>query len=229
MQSAHLTQSDMILSISPPESGKTRARKVVSRSRAIGTGKYPSWKMGRMIQWESVHERNAFRLLDADSTVTSFSEQPCEIEYRLGSETYRHFPDILVETLSGSELWEVKKGADAFREDVVARTRLMERTLPAFGYRYRLVTGDELGAEPLLSNVRTMLRWGRSELDWAEREMLMDVFAENRTRRWGEVLSGRFGPNGRAIVCRLILEGILRMDIRRPLTPETPIFSAQEP
>lgn len=218
----------MILSISPPEFGKTRARKVVSRSRAIGTGKYPSWKMGRMIQWESVHERNAFRLLDADPAVKAFSEQPCEIEYRIAGETRSHFPDILVETHFGKELWEIKRGiGDALDADVVARTRLMESDLPPLGYRYRLVTGEQLRAEPMLSNVRTLLRWGRAEPDSTDRLMLADAFAEHGARRWGDVLSGRFGPNGRAVACRLLLEGFLRMNMAQPLTPETPIFSAQ--
>src|SRR5579859_7695488 len=45
-----------ILAVQPPPDGKIRARKVVSRSRARGTGKFPSWKMGRMIQWESTYE-----------------------------------------------------------------------------------------------------------------------------------------------------------------------------
>jgi len=39
-----------------PVDGKIRSRKVVSRSNARNSGKYPSWKMQRMMQWESPHE-----------------------------------------------------------------------------------------------------------------------------------------------------------------------------
>ena len=34
-----------------------------------------------MLQWESINELNAFRLLDCDPRVTVFTEQPCEIGY----------------------------------------------------------------------------------------------------------------------------------------------------
>jgi hypothetical protein len=35
--------------------------------------------MERMLQWESMNELNAFRLLDCDPRVAVFTEQPCEI------------------------------------------------------------------------------------------------------------------------------------------------------
>ena len=62
-----------------PEPGELRSRRVVSRSNSRSAGKFPSWKMKRMLHWESIHELNAFRLLDCDPDVTCFSEQPCQI------------------------------------------------------------------------------------------------------------------------------------------------------
>ena len=55
---------------------QVRSRRVVTRSRFRPTGKYPSWKMERMLQWESMNELNAFRLLDCDPRVAVFTEQP---------------------------------------------------------------------------------------------------------------------------------------------------------
>src|SRR5215813_8651303 len=45
------------------------SRNVVTRSRVRPTGKYPSWKMERMLEWESRNELHAFRLLDCDPSV----------------------------------------------------------------------------------------------------------------------------------------------------------------
>ena len=64
-----------------PDRGKLRSRKVVTRSRARKTGKIPSWKMGRMLQWESKNERLVFRILDGDATVTALFEQPLTVCY----------------------------------------------------------------------------------------------------------------------------------------------------
>ncbi len=96
-----------------PKDGKIRSRKVVKRSNARNTGKYPSWKMKRMMQWESVHEGNAMRILDATPSVTSFTEQPCEITYTLNGIQHRHYPDFMVIEGNCRELWEVKTEADA--------------------------------------------------------------------------------------------------------------------
>lgn len=90
-----------------PEPGQVRSRKVVSRSNARSAGKYPSWKMKRMLHWESSNELNAFRLLDCDPDVTTFNEQPCQVVYVVGGVERIHYPDILVATTGGKELWKL--------------------------------------------------------------------------------------------------------------------------
>ena len=72
------------IAFSSPE--QVRSRRIVTRSRFRPTGKYPSWKMERMLQWESLNELNAFRLLDCDPRVTLFSEQPCSMCAFAGAE-----------------------------------------------------------------------------------------------------------------------------------------------
>src|SRR5882757_3729479 len=108
--SANLSE---IKSILFPAPGQMRSRKVVSRSNARSTGKYPSWKMGRMMHWESANELNAFRLLDCDPNVTSYCEQPCQIRYTLNGVERVHYPDILVTTTAGKQFWEVKLRSNA--------------------------------------------------------------------------------------------------------------------
>ena len=102
-----------IKSILFPVPGQMRSRKVFSRSNARSTGKYPSWKMGRMIHWESINELNAFRLLDCDPSVKSYCEQPCQIRYVLDGVERVHYPDILVTTTAGKQLWEVRVRSNA--------------------------------------------------------------------------------------------------------------------
>jgi hypothetical protein len=119
-----------IRSIVFPEAGKLRSRKIVSRSSARPKGKYPSWKMRRMLQWESENELNAFRLLDCDPDVTRFYEQPCQVMYDLDGLARSHYPDILVEKNSRKELWEVKPDTTAEEQKIVARTALLVQGLP---------------------------------------------------------------------------------------------------
>lgn len=218
-----------ILSIEPPGPEQLRARKVVTRSRARATGKYPSWKMGRMIEWESINELNAFRLLDANPAVRAFHEQPVVIRYRIGNEVHLHFPDVLVETRGTRELWEIKPATEAARPEYVARTRLLTESLPTHGFVYRMVLADDLAREPRLSNALTILKFGRKPILDTTREAVRMAALNSVALTWGDFESGAFSTIGRPPVCRLLLEGYLQADLDTPLTSATPLIWTDAP
>lgn len=207
-----------ILEITFPADGQVRSRRIVSRSRARATGKYPSWKMGRMLQWESVHELNAYRLLDANPDAIAYHEQPLTITYKLNGVVHRHYPDTLVQWGRSRELWEIKTATDASRPEFVERTRLMETALPELGFAYRMVLAEDLSKEPRLSNVLTMLKFGRAPVPLLATEQIRRALDVAGAVTWGAVLAGAFGQYGRNHVCRLILEGQLKLDLELPLS-----------
>lgn len=209
-----------LITIEFPEA--IRSRKVVTRSRARPTGKFPSWKMDRMLQWESVAELNAMRLLDAAPSVRSFAEQPVVIRYSLDGERRIHYPDLLVKRDDGlKEFWEVKSAKDAAREEVVARTTLLQAALPTYGYEYRMVYAEELRRQPRLSNAIEILKWGRSPVTAVEREQIRALLTRLPAVTWGAAVSGALGRSGRHSLCRLVLEGMLAFDINVKLSRET--------
>lgn len=163
--------NDSVLEIFFPDGENVRSRKIVTRSRARPNGKYPSWKMGRMMQWESINELNAYRLLDADPAAIAYHEQPLTIRYRLNGKEHTHYPDTLVQWGASRELWEIKPSKQALRPEYIERTRLLENALPQLGFEYRLVLAEDLAKEPRLSNVLTLLKYGRApvpELAWEQ-------------------------------------------------------------
>jgi hypothetical protein len=216
-----------ILEIRYPDGGKLRARTVVSRSRARCTIKYPSWKMGRMIEAESEPEMNAFRLLDVDPTVTAFYEQPLRVRYRLDGTEHAHYPDILVERLTGpmcerrqtKELWEVKTCANAADPEVEARTRFLESVLPQHGYEYRLVLAEDVAGQPRLTNCVALLDNGQEPVSLVERELVRQLLEAMGFISWESAMRGDLGRRGRAVLSRLTLEGYLTFDVERPLAP----------
>lgn len=199
-----------------PQDGKLRSRKVVSRSNAISTGKFPSWKMQRMMQYESKHELKAFMLLDACPAVVSFSEQPCVIHYEMDGTSHRHYPDILVKTAPVAELWEVKERADATLSDVMRRTDLLMQAMPALGFTYRLVLAETLAKEPLLGNIRQLLKFGHRQVPPVERERIRQALL-----RAGGISWEAFKADSRYSVSRLILEGFLDIDLDTSLAQES--------
>jgi hypothetical protein len=218
---APLVESDEVLHLMYPRAGKPRARKVISRSKTRPTGKYPSWKMKRMLHWESEHELNAFRLLDADPAVSQFAEQPLIVRYSIDGAQHDHYPDIKVVTGNAKELWEVKTLSDASKPCNVRRTSLMVRGLPTHGYAYRLILAEQMSAGPHLTNALTVLRHGRADIPIVERERLRRLLTRIGSIAWGAVIEGALGTKTLAQASRLILEGLLRFDRSALLAPST--------
>ncbi len=78
------------------------ARKVVTRSGRGFRGNFPSKKLNRMVQFESILERDAIKWFDSDPEVVSFQEQPTIIFYldEMG-ESRKYFPDFELKLKSG--------------------------------------------------------------------------------------------------------------------------------
>ncbi|WP_047552178.1 TnsA endonuclease N-terminal domain-containing protein [Methylotenera sp. G11] len=217
------TKAVPLIQINFPKDGKIRSRKVVSRSNSRNTGKYPSWKMQRMMQWESIHEGNAMRILDASSHVTAFHEQPCEIIYSINGEQHRHYPDFMVIEDRRREFWEVKTEADANSAEVAERTALLTRMLPEHGYSYRIVLAEVLARQPRLDNVKRLNKLGRQPVPMIEQERIRRLFAHEPVITWGMLEQAT--PQTLRNVSRLILEGKLSIDLNQPISFATSIHS----
>lgn len=211
------------IQITFPKDGKVRSRKVVKRSNARNTGKYPSWKMKRMMQWESVHEGNAMRILDATPNVISFVEQPCEIIYTLNNTRHRHYPDLMVITNNHREFWEVKTESDANNPEVAERTAFLTQALPEYGYSYRVVFAEVLAKQPRLDNVKRLNKLGRRPVSIIDAERIRRLFIHEPVISWGAFEQQ---PHERlCMISRLILEGKLNIDLNQPISPATSILS----
>ena len=163
--------------------------------------------MGRMMQWESINELNAYRLLDADPAAIAYHEQPLTIRYQLNGEVHTHYPDTLVQWGASRELWEIKPSTQALRPEYIERTRLLEAALPKLGFAYRLVLAEDLAKEPRLSNVLTLLKFGRAPVPELATEQIRRAIGDGGKLAWGDVIAGSLGKYGRNHICRLVLEG----------------------
>ncbi|MFA6063613.1 MAG: hypothetical protein WC736_13570 [Gallionella sp.] len=212
------------ISIEFPTDG-LRARKVISRSNAKATGKHPSWKMGRMMHYESVHERNVFRLLDACIDVSSYHEQPCRISYVMDGVKRTHYPDVMIVPKGQKELWEIKPNSDEIDPEVAQRTAFMEQNLPHLGYGYRLITGEKLSKSHRLQNASLLLRNGYLPVPAIEREKIRQIFKMDNNIHWEFFKQDTADRKALGHVCRLILEGKLHIDLENKISNETKIYS----
>jgi hypothetical protein len=210
-----------LIRIELPKQGQLRSRKVVTRSRARFTGKYPSWKMQRMVQWESSGELKVFKLLDCDPEVKSFHEQPFTIHYQLGGRWRRHYPDILIERDHSMEVWEVKAGHEALLPEFEERSKLLQTELPKHGFRYRVIASTDFDDPGRLTHAEILLRFGRSQITLFDRELLRRLSAKGGPLVWNAAERGQYGPKGRQAICRLVLEGKLEAQLDLLPSPGT--------
>jgi hypothetical protein len=228
MQLSPASQS-RIIGIRFCEPGQVRIRKIVMRSRARATGKFPSQKLLRMMQWESINELNAFRLIECIPAVTQYAEQPCEITY-LGADGQeaRHYPDLLVTINGAKELWEVKACADAHSDEVRRRTEILMDGLPHLGFQYRIKLAENLAIQPRLDNACLLLKFGRQPITQVERWQFERLLEERPSLIWGEACAGTYGLRGREVLCRLVLDGVMSIEMYQPITDMTEFLAARE-
>ncbi len=225
----HAVEIPKLLSLEFPPDGQLRVRKVVTRSRERQTYKYPSWKMDRMIECESLNELAAARIYDCDPRVVSFHEQAVVIHYLMDGEKRTHVPDFVVRRNSRIDIDEIKDGPGADDPEVQARTDLLTPLVAHLGLNYRVRAVDQERLAPIQKFCRSVLKFGRSEPTILERESARRLFARRKSITWGQITNGCLGKRSRFVAARLLLEGnVLAEDCQGPLHDHTVLFSNVE-
>jgi len=217
--------NNVLLKIEWPKPNQTRIRKVVRRSNYRVTGKYPSIKMGRPMQWESTLERDAFYLLDADPTVQKFYEQPARFTYVLDGQVHHHYPDIYIETANGCFFREVKSDKEVAEANIITRTQYLQLILRDQGLGYSILTESEIHLEPRLSNVKRVLRYGRGSISLSQQERLIQrYFQHGKGCNLGDITHNSYCLTDFPIFCRMILAGTVATDFNQPWDDEQRFF-----
>lgn len=194
------------------------SRKVVTRRGRRFRGYFPSYKMGRMVAWESLLELAAIHLLEFSRGVLSYREQPVLIQYAHGEIIRDYYPDFEVVLLDGVAIHlEVKAACQLTRPKIQSKFQAIAAHYNGHQQEFRLVTEKELQREPLLSNVRTLayligktkqaLPSPQELLNFLGAEIVSFVIAESRI--------------GREALLRYLAFGVLDCDLNQPLSGDT--------
>lgn len=73
----------------------------------------------------------------------------------------------------------------------------------------------------MLSNAEMLIKWGRTPVPIEDFERLRRFWSAATAVNWAQATNGALGPKCKAYVCRLILEGVLRLDLCAQLLPQT--------
>lgn len=196
------------------------ARNVVTRRGRRFRGYFPSAKLGRMVAWESLLERDAILLLEFSPGVSSYREQPTVVQYADELRIRDYYPDFELVLGCGSLVHlEVKPSARLADPRVADKLRKIATHYALRRQDFRVVTELEIRREPLLTNLRALAYLqGRPGHVLPASASLRRPFASGP-------LSYRVAVEqfGRDTLLRLLAAGSLVCDLMLPLRDDTPI------
>lgn len=146
------------------------ARRIVTgrRNRCVGT--FPSRKINRLVEFESMLELDAITIVEADPAVLGFLAQPRTMKWRdADGRARRYTPDLLVRTALGDAYREVKPARRLERDpSLKGRIDTIKACCQAEGAIFETWSDIDIRREPRLSNARLIVnagRWSRPDLD----------------------------------------------------------------
>lgn len=146
-----------------------KARKVVTRSGRSFRGVFPSKKLNRLVEFESLLERDAIYLFECSLGVKSYQEQPELIFYPFQERIRKYYPDFRLTLYSGMTVdIEVKPEQKMQKRDLIEKYGAISQHYIKQGMTFRILTDKVIRQEPLLKNLKLIYSVGRFNYEFNE-------------------------------------------------------------
>lgn len=191
------------------------------------TGKRPSVKNGRMVQWESFLERDYYILLEYDPDVIKYQEQPFTINYIHDRKTRRYTPDVFVTRTNKNQVVEVKPESELTDPEVQIKLEAGHQYCLENGYEFRIVTEKDIRSGAILENIKFLYRFSRIQIP-VEHQIKIACLLEDFTKgkSIGELsreLSREIGIDCMPYIYSLIYKNKLTFNLDEQVSFETKI------
>lgn len=178
-------------------SGLSPVRKITSTYRSL-TGAVPSKKNSRLNRFESSLERDFVRLIEFDSTVSDYVEQPVEIEFLNEGKLCKYTPDFLVNYKHSivPGVWmkpmlvEVKYRSDlrVKWDEYKPKFRAAINFASSKGWRFKIMTDKEIRTE-FLQNVNFLQQYKDAIVNQEDRDLIFQEIGSNVTTPYNLISS----------------------------------------
>src|SRR5262245_20917420 len=215
-------------------------RKIPKNHRSV-TGLISSDGAANQAAFESTLERDFMLLVDFDSEVTSYEEQPLRIDYLSADGKARHYtPDILVTyrripnstTLKPPLLAEIKYRRDLFEQwrELKPKFRAARRYAKERGWKFKIITEVEIRT-PYLKNVKFLRQYQRRPINPVDANLLVQKVSDLQSTDPESLLSAICPEaHDRAqllpTLWLLIARRSIGADLNRSLTMQSPSWPA---
>lgn len=132
-----------------------KARKVVTRGGRKFRVLFPSKKLRRYVECESLLERDAMLTVEFSPGVVSYQEQPILIEYEEDGKMRRYYPDLEVILKSGEIIHvEIKPALKLISVEMMSKFNAIKSHYDRIGRRFIILLDSQIRIEPRLSNLK---------------------------------------------------------------------------
>lgn len=135
-------------------------RKVSNRGGNI-IGRVPSIKMGRMVAFESLIERDLIHMLDFEQDVEWFTEQPLIIEYEHQGKTRKYAPDFHIVRHGRNILAECKPEAKVHSAENQRKFEAAQSWCDGQDWFFQVITDTQLRSGYRLQNIKLLTQFAR--------------------------------------------------------------------
>lgn len=206
-----------------PQPKAERAREPVTRSKGLVRGQFASTKMDRMIAWESQLEQKACYHFEFSPVVKAFREQPQTLYLPAPKGMFRYTPDFEL-TLHNGEICyvEVKPLSKLFTPQVLKRLQVANQFLAEKGYRFIVLTEEELNFPNRIRNFSILRPYLRFSIPPQISEHAKTWVDQTRNPTL-EALSCFLGLQSTAFA--LLAQLHISFDFDKPLNNTSPLFT----
>lgn len=163
-------------------------------------------------------ERDYIYLLEIDSDVTYYKEQPFKINYILDGKKHLYTPDFLVERSDKKQVIEVKPEEKTKSPEFAIFYKCISQVLQKEGYEYLIVTDQMVRAQPKLDNIKLLHKYARILISINNQIDIHNYFSKRNESTLKEIETF-FISKGveKQIVYSLIYWGILSIDLSKTI------------
>lgn len=198
-------------------------RRILTGRHVKPVGYYPSFKAGMSLPVEADHEEGLLDHCEADPAVVRTITQPHRLVIPVAwqKRPLVYFPDIRRDLADGSvEIFETKRKGDRRLKDPFYQFKLKaaETVYKRLGWRFRLLTRDEIMFGPLYENSHEIAKWAFAKVRAANQFVLLEAVSS----AGGRLPLGRAAEIAGGLEClyAFFVRRLVTCDLKRKLHPD---------
>jgi len=197
----------------------------LARSYKKFIGKFPSYRLNAIVNYESLLERDFLYLLEFDHRdVVSFQARPYQISYMTGTKCLRFTPAFSVVRQYKKQLVEITSAPRAAQECNQFRYRIVAQLCENEGYEFVVITDAMIRQPPRLNNIKLLIRYQRTQINPQHQIMCHELFSVQPKISLNNVFD-YFADRSvdKQVVYALIRWGIIDIDLARPIASNSSV------